>query len=108
MTNRKKEKENPDDEEKDENEKDEEEKPDLEDDKEEDREEIAEEYNVSSKDVIHVKRDDPDKVTEHENFASAAKFDKKYKDIYMLREKDSLYLESNRKRQRRKKRRNRK
>lgn len=83
-----KEKENPDDEEKDENEKDEEEKPDLEDDKEEDREEIAEEYNVSSKDVIHVKRDDPDKVTEHENFASAAKFDKKYKDIYMLREKD--------------------
>ena len=81
------EKENPDDEEKDENEKDEEEKPDLEDDKE-DREEIAEEYNVSSKDVIHVKRDDPDKVTEHENFASAAKFDKKYKDIYMLREKD--------------------
>lgn len=81
------EKENPDDEEKDENEKDEEEKPDLEDDKE-DREEIAEEYNISSKDVIHVKRDDPDKVTEHENFASAAKFDKKYKDIYMLREKD--------------------
>lgn len=81
------EKENPDNEEKDENEKDEEEKPDLEDDKE-DREEIAEEYNVSSKDVIHIKRDDPDKVTEHENFASAAKFDKKYKDIYMLREKD--------------------
>lgn len=81
------EKENQDDEEKDENEKDEEEKPDLEDDKE-DREEIAEEYNVSSKDVIHIKRDDPDKVTEHENFASAAKFDKKYKDIYMLREKD--------------------
>lgn len=81
------EKENPDDEEKDENEKDEEGKPDLEDDKE-DREEIAEEYNISSKDVIHVKRDDPDKVTEHENFASAAKFDKKYKDIYMLREKD--------------------
>ena len=81
------EKENPDDEEKDENEKDEEEKPDLEDDKE-DREEIAEEYNISSKDVIHVKRDDPDKVTEDENFASAAKFDKKYKDIYMLREKD--------------------
>lgn len=81
------EKENPDDEEKDENEKDEEEKPDLEDDKE-DREEIAEEYNVSSKDVIHVKRDDPDKVTEHENFASAAKFDKKYKEIYMIRGKD--------------------
>lgn len=81
------EKENPDDEEKDENEKDEEEKPDLEDDKE-DREEIAEEYNVSSKDVIHIKRDDPDKVTEHENFASAAKFDKKYKDIYMIRGKD--------------------
>ena len=81
------EKENPDDEEKDENEKDEEGKPDLEDDKE-DREEIAEEYNISSKDVIHVKRDDPDKVAEHENFASAAKFDKKYKDIYMLREKD--------------------
>lgn len=81
------EKENQDDEEKNENEKGKEEKPDLEDDKE-DREEIAEEYNVSSKDVIHVKRDDPDKVTEHENFASAAKFDKKYKDIYMLREKD--------------------
>lgn len=82
-------KENPDDEKKDENEKDEEEKPDLEDDKEEDREEIAEEYNVSSKDVIHVKRDDPDKVTEHENFASAAKFDRKYKDIYMIRGKDA-------------------
>ncbi len=81
------EKENQDDEEKNENEKGKEEKPDLEDDKE-DREEIAEEYNVSSKDVIHIKRDDPDKVTEHENFASAAKFDKKYKDIYMLREKD--------------------
>lgn len=81
------EKENPDDEEKDENEKDEEEKPDLEDDKE-DREEIAEEYNVSSKDVIHIKRDDPDKVTEDENFASAAKFDKKYKEIYMIRGKD--------------------
>lgn len=81
------EKENLDDEEKDENEKDEEEKPDLEDDKE-DREEIAEEYNVSSKDVIHIKRDDPDKVTEHENFASAAKFDKKYKEIYMIRGKD--------------------
>lgn len=81
------EKENPDDEGKDENKKDEEEKPDLEDDKE-DREEIAEEYNVSSKDVIHIKRDDPDKVTEHENFASAAKFDKKYKEIYMIRGKD--------------------
>ena len=83
-----KEKENPDDEEKDENEKDEEEKPNLEDDKE-DREEIAEEYNVSSKDVIHVKRDDSDKVTEHENFASAANFDKKYEDVYIIREKDS-------------------
>ena len=83
-----KEKENSDDEEKDENEKDEEEKPDLEDDKE-DREEIAEEYNVSSKDVIHVKRDDSDKVTEHENFASAANFDKKYEDVYIIRGKDS-------------------
>jgi hypothetical protein len=65
-----------------------EEKPDLEDDKE-DREEIAEEYNVSSKDVIHIKRDDSDKVTEHENFASAAKFDKKYEDVYIIKAKDA-------------------
>lgn len=83
-----KEKENPDDEEKDENEKDEEEKPDLEDDKEEDREEIAEKYNINSKDVIHIKRDEGEKVTEHDTFANAANFDKKYKDIYMIRGKD--------------------
>lgn len=82
------EKENPDGEEKDENEKDEEEKPDLEDDKEEDREEIAEEYNISSKDVIHIKRDEGEKVTEHDTFANATNFDKKYKDIYMIRGKD--------------------
>ena len=82
------EKENPDDEEKDENEKDEEEKPDLEDDKEEDREEIAEKYNINSKDVIHIKRDEGEKVTEHDTFANAANFDKKYKDIYMIRGKD--------------------
>lgn len=82
------EKENLDGEEKDENEKDEEEKPDLEDDKEEDREEIAEEYNISSKDVIHIKRDEGEKVTEHDTFANATNFDKKYKDIYMIRGKD--------------------
>lgn len=82
------EKKNPDGEEKDENEKDEEEKPDLEDDKEEDREEIAEEYNISSKDVIHIKRDEGEKVTEHDTFANATNFDKKYKDIYMIRGKD--------------------
>lgn len=83
------EKENPDDEEKDENEKDEEEKPDLEDDKEEDREEIAEKYNISSKDVIHIKRDEGEKVTTHDTFANAANFDRKYKDIYMIRGKDA-------------------
>ena len=83
------EKENPDDEKKDENEKDEEEKPDLEDDKEEDREEIAEKYNISSKDVIHIKRDEGEKVTAHDTFANAANFDRKYKDIYMIRGKDA-------------------
>lgn len=80
-------KENPDDEEKDEK-KDKEKKPDLEDDKEEDREEIAEKYNINSKDVIHIKRDEGEKVTEHDTFANAANFDKKYKDIYMIRGKD--------------------
>lgn len=82
------EKENSDDE-KDENEKDEEEKPDLEDDKEEDREEIAEEYNINSKDVIHIKRDEGEKVTEHDTFANEANFDKKYEDVYMIRGKDA-------------------
>lgn len=82
------EKENSDDE-KDENEKDEEEKPDLEDDKEEDREEIAEEYNINSKDVIHIKRDEREKVTEHDTFANEANFDKKYEDVYMIRGKDA-------------------
>lgn len=59
-----------------------------EDDKEEDREEIAEKYNINSKDVIHIKRDEGEKVTEHDTFANAANFDKKYKDIYMIRGKD--------------------
>lgn len=87
---REEEKENTDNgEEKEENEKDEEEKPDLEDDEDKQVEEIAEEYNISSKDVIHIKRDESEKVTEHETFARAANFDKKYKDIFMLRAEDA-------------------
>lgn len=76
-------------EEKEENEKDEEEKPDLEEDKDEDAEEIAKQYNINSKDVIHIKRDETEKVTEHDTFANTANFDKKYKDIYMIRGKDA-------------------
>lgn len=76
-------------EEKEENEKDEEEKPDLEEEKDEDAEEIAKQYNINSKDVIHIKRDETEKVTEHDTFANVANFDKKYKDIYMIRGKDA-------------------
>lgn len=78
-------------EEREENEKVEEEEPDLEEDKEkdEDAEEIAKQYNINSKDVIHIKRDETEKVTEHDTFANTANFDKKYKDIYMIRGKDA-------------------
>lgn len=65
-----------------------EEKPDLEE-KEEDIEEIAKKYNINSKDVIHIKRDDNKKVTEHDTFSRVAKFDKKYEDVYIIRGKDS-------------------
>ena len=65
-----------------------EEKPDLEDDKDKDIEEIAQEYNISSKDVIHIKRDDNEKVTEHETFSKVTEFDKKYEDVYIMRGKD--------------------
>lgn len=65
-----------------------EEKPDLEE-KEEDIEEIAKKYNINSKDVIHIKRDDNKKVTEHDTFSRVANFDKKYEDVYIIRGKDS-------------------
>lgn len=74
-------------EEKEENEKAEDEKPDLEE-KDEDAEEIAKQYNINSKDVIHIKRDESEKVTGHDTFANVANFDEKYKDIYMIRGKD--------------------
>lgn len=57
--------------------------------KDEDTEEIAKQYNINSKDVIHIKRDETEKVTEHDTFANTANFDKKYKDIYMIRGKDA-------------------
>lgn len=65
-----------------------EEKPDLEE-KDEDIEEIAKKYNINSKDVIHIKRDDNKKVTEHDTFSRVANFDKKYEDVYIIRGKDS-------------------
>lgn len=73
---------------KEENEKDQEEKPDLEE-KDEEIEEIAKQYNISSKDVIHIKRDKSEKVTEHDTFTNLANFDEKYEDIYMVRGKDA-------------------
>lgn len=50
--------------------------------------EIAEKYNISSKDVIHIRRNDPEKVTGHETLSDVTNFDDKYKDIYMIRGKD--------------------